>query len=71
MAEVENDSRVVAERCGATVMEFADVLGKDPSLRCAAGYNLNSRGSRVVGEKLAEWLLERQAASAAAGALTH
>jgi hypothetical protein len=71
MAEVEGDSRVVAERCGATVLEFGDVLGKDRSLRCAAGYNLNSRGSQLVGEKLAEWLLERQTASAAAGALTH
>lgn len=71
MAEVEGDSRVVAERCGATVLDFADVLGKDRSLRCAAGYNLNSRGSQVVGDKLADWLLEREAASAAAGALTH
>jgi len=44
------------------VLEFADVLGKDRKLRCVAGYNLNGRGSELVGEKLAGWLLEHSAA---------
>jgi hypothetical protein len=62
MARVEEEARATGERCDVTVLEFADVLGKDPKLRCAAGYNLNSRGSQVVGEKLAAWLLEQSAA---------
>jgi hypothetical protein len=61
MARVEEDTRAAAERCGVTLLDFADVLAKDPALRCAAGYNLNSRGSAVVGEKLADFLLERRA----------
>jgi hypothetical protein len=61
MAQVEADARAAAERCDVTLLEFADVLGKDPKLRCAAGYNLNGRGSEVVGEKLADYLLELSA----------
>jgi hypothetical protein len=60
MAQVEEDAWAAAERCDVELIDFADVLGKDPSLRCAAGYNLNERGSRVVGERLAEWLLGRR-----------
>jgi hypothetical protein len=62
MARVEQDARDTGVRCGVTVLEFEDVLGKDPKLRCVAGYNLNGRGSELVGEKLAGWLLERSAA---------
>lgn len=62
MARVEQDARDTGERCGVTVLEFADVLGKDRKLRCVAGYNLNGRGSELVGEKLAGWLLEHSAA---------
>jgi hypothetical protein len=62
MARVEQDARDTGERCGVTVLEFEDVLGKDPKLRCVAGYNLNGRGSALVGEKLAGWLLEQSAA---------
>jgi hypothetical protein len=61
MARVEEDARATGERCGVAVLEFADVLGKDPKLRCVAGYNLNGCGSEVVGEKLAGWLLEQSA----------
>jgi hypothetical protein len=61
MARVEQDARDTGERCGVTVLEFADVLGKDHSLRCAPGYNLNGRGSEVVGEKLARWLFDQSA----------
>jgi hypothetical protein len=61
MARVEQDARDTGERCGVTVLEFEDVLGKDRKLRCVAGYNLNGRGSERVGEKLAGWLLEQSA----------
>jgi hypothetical protein len=61
MARVEQDARDTGERCGVTVLEFADVLGKDKKLRCVAGYNLNGRGSELVGEKLAGWLLDQSA----------
>ena len=61
MARVEEESREAALRAGVILLEFADVLGKDPKLRCAAGYNLNSAGSKLVGEKLAGWLRERSA----------
>jgi hypothetical protein len=64
MARVEQDARDTGERCGVTVLEFEDVLGKDPKLRCVAGYNLNGRGSELVGEKLAGWLLEHGPARA-------
>jgi hypothetical protein len=70
MAQVEADTRAAAERCGVTLLDFADLLGKDPAYRCAAGYNLNGRGSELVGEKLAGWLIEHHAAAAAAGALS-
>lgn len=61
MARVEQDARDTGERTGVTVLEFADVLGKERKLRCVAGYNLNSRGSKLVGEKLAGWLLDQSA----------
>jgi hypothetical protein len=61
MARVEQDARDTGERTGVTVLEFADVLGKDRKLRCAPGYNLNGRGSELVGEKLAAWLLDQSA----------
>src|SRR3954451_9326954 len=61
MARVEQDARDTGERTGVTVLEFADVLGKERKLRCVAGYNLNGRGSELVGEKLAGWLLDQSA----------
>jgi hypothetical protein len=61
MARVEQDARDAGEHRGVTVLEFADVLGKDRKLRCVAGYNLNGRGSELVGEKLAGWLLDQSA----------
>jgi hypothetical protein len=70
VAQVDADARAVGERCGVTLLDFADVLGKDPAYRCVAGYNLNGRGSELVGEKLAGWLIEHRAAVAAAGALS-
>jgi GDSL-like Lipase/Acylhydrolase family len=56
--QVDADVREVARRCGTPLVDFDDVLGGDPALRCVAGYNLNARGSQLVGEKLADWLLE-------------
>ena len=68
MARVEADARDTADRCGVERIDFSDVLGKDPSLRCAPGYNLNGRGSQLVGERLADWLLERGYGMAGSGA---
>lgn len=46
-----------AERCGAAELDYAELLGTDPSLRGANGYNLNARGSEIVGRELAHWIL--------------
>lgn len=48
------------ERTGAEVIRFRDVLGYDMSLRCANSYNLNARGSEILGEHMADWLLARR-----------
>jgi hypothetical protein len=61
---VDADVRAAAENCGTFLLDFDEVLGDDPGLRCVAGYNLNARGSRLVGERLADWLLERSGAPA-------
>jgi hypothetical protein len=61
--QVDADMRAAAERSGTFLLDFEDVLGQDRALRCVAGYNLNARGSRLVGERLADWLLERFATS--------
>lgn len=52
------DIKAAAARCGAAVLDAGEALGFDRSLRCANAYNLNARGSRVVGELLAEWISE-------------
>ncbi|HKN94510.1 MAG TPA: hypothetical protein VJU60_09270 [Thermoleophilaceae bacterium] len=56
------DMVAACKRSGAEVVSFLDVLGIDPSLRCANGYNLNPRGSEAAGELLAEWLLSNRRA---------
>ena len=56
----------MAERCGATLLDGAAILGRDPGLRGATGYNTNSRGAELVGRALAEQVLERRAAAAEA-----
>jgi hypothetical protein len=57
--QVDADVRAVAARTDTALLEFDDVLGDDPALRGVAGYNLNSRGSRLAGERIADWLLEK------------
>jgi lysophospholipase L1-like esterase len=55
------DVKAAAERCGAAVLDASGVLGFDPSLRCANAYNLNGKGAEVVGDLLADWLVEHAA----------
>jgi hypothetical protein len=55
---VDDDIDALAERMGVHAINFNEALGRDPALRGAAGYNLNSRGSQVVGGMFAGWLLE-------------
>jgi hypothetical protein len=57
---VMEDCRAVAERRGLPFVHFT-TLGDDKRLRCANGYNLNMRGSEIVGEELARWILAEQA----------
>jgi hypothetical protein len=52
----DRDMKAAARRCGVPVLDAAGALGFDRSLRCANAYNLNGRGSRVVGELLADWI---------------
>jgi hypothetical protein len=60
MARVEADAQATAERLGLPFLDFDQELGRDPKLRCTAGYNLNASGSELVGQRLAQWLLERR-----------
>ena len=60
---VEHDIRALEALPGVSVFDANPVLGRDPALRCATGYNLNTRGSRLVGAELARWLHARLAAS--------
>jgi hypothetical protein len=54
----EADMKAAATRCGATILDAGPALGFARSLRCANAYNLNARGSKVVGELLADWISE-------------
>jgi hypothetical protein len=56
-ARVNADIDATAERCGAAVLNFNELLGRDPALRGANGYNLNARGSRLVGDRIGGGLL--------------
>lgn len=51
------DMIAAARRTGTEIIRFHEQLGTDLSLRCANRYNLNARGSEVVGEELARWML--------------
>jgi hypothetical protein len=55
---VDDDIDSLAERIGVHTINFNELLGTDPSLRSANGFNLNTRGSQLVGEAFAGWLLE-------------
>jgi hypothetical protein len=67
--QLELASRVEAElaaaigRCGVPYLDTAGLLGSDPSLRGASGYQLNGRGSEVVGRELARQILELRRSS--------
>jgi GDSL-like lipase/acylhydrolase family protein len=61
--QVDADVRAVAARTGTALLDFDEVLGDDPALRCVSGYNLNARGSGLAGERIADWLLERNETS--------
>jgi hypothetical protein len=57
---VESDLRALAAAApGVSVFDANRVLGSDPALRCVTGYNLNARGSELVGAALARWLTAR------------
>jgi hypothetical protein len=60
MVRADADQKDVAARYGAQILEFYDVIGVDKALRCASNYNLNSCGSGLVGERVADWLLEHE-----------
>jgi hypothetical protein len=53
---IMDDYRATAARLDLPYLHFA-TLGDDNSLRCANGYNLNMRGSEIVGEELARWIV--------------
>ena len=55
--------RETAARCGVDELDFNDLLGNDPALRGANGYNLSARGSEVVGCELVEWILAEESPS--------
>jgi hypothetical protein len=57
---VMDDYRAVAERRGLPCLQFT-TLGDDGKLRGVNGYNLNMRGSEIVGEELARWLVAEMA----------
>jgi hypothetical protein len=50
------DVKAAAQRCGVPILDAAEALGYDPSLRCANVYNLNGRGCQVVGDLVADWI---------------
>jgi hypothetical protein len=61
---VTADIRDLAERIGAGFVDVQALLGRDPSLRGATGYNVNGEGARIVGEELARVVLARRSAQA-------
>ncbi len=64
-ARVEADLHALDGRPGVAVFDANATLGRDPSLRCVTGYNLNGRGSELVGGELSAWLRERLGAASA------
>lgn len=58
-ARVEEDIRSLTAIPGVSVFDADPIVGRDPQLRCATGYNLNTRGSQLVGTELARWMQER------------
>ena len=63
-ARVVADARAVCRRTGVECLDITGVLGDDPRVRAANGYNLSTAGSELAGEHLADWLLSRRTGSA-------
>jgi hypothetical protein len=59
--QVHDDIDALAARTGVHTLNFNERLGAHPPLRGANGYNLNSRGSKIVGDAFADWLIEHAA----------
>ncbi len=57
------DLRELARAAGVAELDLGAVLGTDPALRGANGYNLNARGSELAGEALARWILRESSAA--------
>jgi hypothetical protein len=55
--EVLADGRALAERRGLPFMEFDELVAGQDDLYCVNGFNLNTRGSKLVGDELAKWVL--------------
>lgn len=60
-SRVEADMAAAIERCGVAFLDTANLLGTDPSLRGASGYQLNGKGSDVLGRELARQILALRA----------
>jgi GDSL-like lipase/acylhydrolase family protein len=58
---VHDDIEALSARSDVHTIDFNGLIGVDPSLRGANGFNLNSRGSQIVGAAFADWLLEHAA----------
>jgi hypothetical protein len=64
---IRNDVGAVAARAGVEVIDPAPAVPADvPGLRCANGYNLNARGSALVGDLIAARIAERLSSRAPA-----
>jgi hypothetical protein len=57
---VTADIRELATRVGADFIDAPKLLGRDPALRGATGYNLNGRGAKVIGRELARIVVAEQ-----------
>lgn len=55
-AQIDGDLRKLAAMPQVSVFDANPLLGRDPSLRCLTGYNLNDDGSELVGVEFARWL---------------
>jgi hypothetical protein len=67
---VMDDYRALAARRGLPFLHLTS-LGDDNRLRNSNGYNLNVRGSEIVGEELARWILAELAVAEPAAAAVH
>jgi hypothetical protein len=58
--DVLADARELADRRDLPFLHFESVGGTD-GIHCCNGYNLNARGSEIVGEELAQWIFSEVA----------